>query len=77
SPLIAYLASDRSTAITGRVFNMWGGRVSVAEGWQAGPTEDKGARWTVDELEYVVPALEAQAARNADTWGVRPEPSVL
>ncbi|WGX96082.1 SDR family oxidoreductase [Nocardioides sp. L-11A] len=73
SPLIAFLASSRSAGITGRVFNVWGGRVSVAEGWAAGPGEDKGARWTVDELTYSLPAFVSDAAPNADTWGVRPE----
>ena len=76
SPLVAYLGSSRSARITGRVFNVWGGRVSVAEGWVAGPGEDQGGRWTVDELEMALPALVEQAAPNADTWGVRTESSL-
>ncbi|ABL83617.1 MULTISPECIES: SDR family oxidoreductase [unclassified Nocardioides] len=76
SPLVVYLGSSRSARITGRVFNVWGGRVSVAEGWVAGPGEDQGGRWTVDELEVVLPTLVGQAASNADTWGVRTESSL-
>jgi hypothetical protein len=46
--------------------------ISVAEGWQAGPGIDKGARWTVEELDDVLPGLVAKAAPNADQRGIRP-----
>ena len=73
SPLVVYLGSSRSRGITGRVFNVWGGRISVADGWVAGPTEEQGARWTVDELDLVVPSLVDRAPANANFWGERPE----
>lgn len=75
APLVVWLGSTESAGITGRVFNVWGGRISVAEGWSAGPTADKGARWETAELGAVVPALVAEAAPNADMWGVRPAPA--
>jgi hypothetical protein len=72
APLVAWLGSPESRAITGRVFNVKGGYVSVAEGWVAGPAEDKGSRWEPGELGEVIPRLVAAARRNADTSGSVP-----
>ena len=56
----------------GRVFNVRGGEVSVAEGWVAGPGEDKGARWDPNELGEVIPRIAAEARRNSDMRGRTP-----
>src|SRR3954447_5659627 len=72
APLVAWLASPESRGITGRVFNVKGGYVSVAEGWVAGPAEDKGAKWEPEELGEVIPRLVAGARRNSDTSGTTP-----
>jgi NAD(P)-dependent dehydrogenase (short-subunit alcohol dehydrogenase family) len=72
APLVVWLGSADSRGITGRVFNVKGGYVSVAEGWVAGPAEDKGARWEPGELGEVVPRLVAQARRNSNTLGQTP-----
>src|SRR6185437_16576668 len=37
SPLVAWLASAESRDVTGRVFNVRGGSITVAEPWHAGP----------------------------------------
>jgi hypothetical protein len=66
APLAAWLASPLSAGITGRVFNVHGGRISVLEGWQEGPTVDKGSRWDPAELTDVLPGLVEQAALNRD-----------
>jgi NAD(P)-dependent dehydrogenase (short-subunit alcohol dehydrogenase family) len=44
APLVAWLASTDSKGITGQVFEIAGGRVSVAEGWREGPVLDRGAK---------------------------------
>ncbi|MEA3077635.1 MAG: hypothetical protein QOF60_2543 [Actinomycetota bacterium] len=62
APLVVWLASDQSKEITGRVFLVSGGRIAVAEGWNPGPSEDKGDRWDPAELGDIVPKLVAQAA---------------
>lgn len=72
SPLVAWLAGAASSDVTGRVFNVSGGAISVAEGWSAGPETDKGSRWTARELDHAVPALLSRAAPNADIFGIRP-----
>jgi NAD(P)-dependent dehydrogenase (short-subunit alcohol dehydrogenase family) len=66
APLVTWLASAHSKAVTGRVFNVSGGRISVLEGWHEGPTVDKHDRWDPAELTDVVPDLVAQAAPNVD-----------
>ena len=72
SPLVVWLGSTESRGITGRVFNVAGGRISVAEGWAAGPGADKGDRWEPAELGSVIPDLVAEAAPNAGMGGQRP-----
>jgi NAD(P)-dependent dehydrogenase (short-subunit alcohol dehydrogenase family) len=71
SPLVVWLASSGSREVTGRVFSVWGGRVSVVEGWVNGPTVERGGRWDPNELAEVIPGLVAQAAANADMRGQR------
>ncbi len=45
APLVAWLVSAQSKDVTGQVFELLGGRISLALGWTDGPSEDKGARW--------------------------------
>lgn len=74
SPLVAWLGSEASADVTGRVFNVRGGHISVAEGWTAGPSADCGGRWDAAELTDVVPKLVAQARGPVGTDG-RPRPA--
>jgi NAD(P)-dependent dehydrogenase (short-subunit alcohol dehydrogenase family) len=55
--------------VTGRVFNIRGGHISVAEGWIAGPSAEKDGRWDAAELTDVVPKLVAQARGPVGTDG--------
>jgi hypothetical protein len=71
APLVVWLGSSESADITGRVFNVLGGEISVAEGWVAGPGADKNDRWDPTELGKVVPDLVAKAAPNANMGGKR------
>ncbi len=38
APIITWLASEESSAVTGRVFDVSGMRLGVSEGWHIGPT---------------------------------------
>ncbi len=69
SPLAVWLGSPLSKEVTGRVFHVVGGKIDVVEGWHAGPTIDKGARWDAEELNSVIPDLVAKARPNADMSG--------
>jgi NAD(P)-dependent dehydrogenase (short-subunit alcohol dehydrogenase family) len=71
APLVVWLGSPESKEITGRVFNVAGGRINVAEGWNAGPAVDKGDRWDPAELGKVIPDLVASAAENVAMTGER------
>ena len=71
--LVAWLASPRSGGITGRVFNVGGGHVSVVNGWHTGPAADRAQPWTFGDLDAVVPGLVAQAAPRPDLLGYYPD----
>jgi NAD(P)-dependent dehydrogenase (short-subunit alcohol dehydrogenase family) len=69
APIVVWLGSRESADITGRVFNVRGGRISVAEGWHAGPLSERDRRWDPAELGDVIHALVADAQPNADMRG--------
>ena len=69
SPLVVWLGSAESAHVTGRVFEIEGGSVSVADGWQHGPSRDKGARWEPAELGPVIDELIAAAPVPAPVYG--------
>jgi NAD(P)-dependent dehydrogenase (short-subunit alcohol dehydrogenase family) len=73
SPLVVWLGSDASRGVTGRIFNVHGGYISVAEGWRAGPSVNKKARWDPAELSGVMPDLVAKAGPTTDITGTVPE----
>ncbi len=69
SPLVAWLASTQSAQVTGRMFEVEGGKVGIATGWQHGPTVDKGDRWDPAELGPVIERLLADAPTAAPVYG--------
>lgn len=69
SPLVAWLASTRSAHVSGRMFEVEGGKVGIATGWQHGPTADKGDRWDAAELGEVIDDLLARAPAPAPVYG--------
>ena len=69
SPLVAWLVSPLSAHVTGRVFEVEGGKVGLATGYQHGPTVDKGDRWEASELTGVVDDLLAQAPVPVPVYG--------
>ena len=71
SPLVVWLGSSESADVTGRVFEVEGGSISVADGWQHGPALDKGARWDPAEVGSVVHKLLAQAPEPAPVYGAQ------
>jgi NAD(P)-dependent dehydrogenase (short-subunit alcohol dehydrogenase family) len=69
SPLVAWLASSEAKDVTGRVFNVRGGSITVAEPWHAGPGADKGDRWDPAELGPVVRDMLSKAAPRVGPFG--------
>jgi NAD(P)-dependent dehydrogenase (short-subunit alcohol dehydrogenase family) len=75
SPLVVWLGSAESAHVTGRVFEIEGGAVSVADGWRHGPSRDKGARWEPAELGPVIDELIAAAPPPAPVYGAGGRPA--
>jgi NAD(P)-dependent dehydrogenase (short-subunit alcohol dehydrogenase family) len=69
SPLVVWLGSAESKDVTGRVFEVEGGLVSVADGWRHGPSRNKGARWAPGELGPVVATLLAESPSPEPVYG--------
>jgi NAD(P)-dependent dehydrogenase (short-subunit alcohol dehydrogenase family) len=69
SPLVVWLGSAESRGVTGRVFEVAGGRISIADGWREGPAVDRGARWEPDEVGAAVHELLAKAQPPQKVYG--------
>jgi NAD(P)-dependent dehydrogenase (short-subunit alcohol dehydrogenase family) len=69
SPLVVWLGSAESRDVTGKVFEVEGGKIRVAEGWAHGPQIDKGARWDPAELGPVVSDLLADSRPPVPVYG--------
>jgi len=69
SPLVVWLGSVESRDITGKVFEVEGGLIRVAEGWAHGPQVDKGARWDPAELGPVVADLLGKSRPPVPVYG--------
>jgi NAD(P)-dependent dehydrogenase (short-subunit alcohol dehydrogenase family) len=69
SPLVVWLGSEESAHVTGRVFEVEGGKVSVAQAWRHGPAVDKGDRWDPAELGPVVKDLLERAPEPEPVYG--------
>ncbi len=69
SPLVAWLCSEDSADVSGRVFEVAGGKISVADGWRTGPEVDKGARWETSEIGAAVRGVLARAVPAQKVYG--------
>jgi NAD(P)-dependent dehydrogenase (short-subunit alcohol dehydrogenase family) len=69
SPLVAWLVSAQSRDVTGRVFEVSGGKISVADGWRTGPEIDKGARWDPAEIGAAVREVIGRGAAPQKVYG--------
>jgi NAD(P)-dependent dehydrogenase (short-subunit alcohol dehydrogenase family) len=68
SPLVVWLGSA-DCEVTGRAFEVQGGEISVADGWQHGAVFDKGERWDPAEIGAVVKDLLGAAPIPAPVYG--------
>lgn len=57
APLVVWLGSELSASVTGRVFEVEGGKISIADGWRSTKGVDKGARWQAEEISVVINEL--------------------
>ena len=69
APLVVWLGSPDSAGVTGRVFEVEAGKVSVADGWHHGRVIDKGGRWEPIEVGNAVLELLAEAPTPTPVYG--------
>ena len=70
SPLVVWLGSELCD-VTGRVFEVWGGHISVADGWQHGPAKDIGRRYEPREVGDAVHEVIAKAPPPGPVYGAQ------
>ncbi len=68
SPLVVWLGSH-ACEVSGRAFEIAGGELSIADGWQHGAPLDKHARWEPDEIGAAVADLIAGGPAPAAVYG--------
>lgn len=69
APLVAWLCSEESGDVTGRVFEVEGGKISVADGWRTGPAIDRGGRWDPADVGDAVREILAKAVAPQKVYG--------
>jgi NAD(P)-dependent dehydrogenase (short-subunit alcohol dehydrogenase family) len=69
SPLVVWLASESSGAVSGRVFEVEGGTIGVMDGWQFGPRATLERRWEPEEIGAAVADLIEEAPDPAPVYG--------
>jgi hypothetical protein len=55
--------------VTGCVFELEGGSIMIADGWNNGPRIDKGARWRPADVGAAVAELIAQRRPQKKVYG--------
>jgi NAD(P)-dependent dehydrogenase (short-subunit alcohol dehydrogenase family) len=70
SPLVVWLGSEDAGDVTGRVFEVEGGRICLADGWRRGPTVEREERWPVTEVGPAVRALLDKSVPPEPVYGV-------
>lgn len=69
SPLVVWLGSAASAEVTGRVFEVFGGSISLADGWRTGPAASKGSRWAPAEVGEAVRRVIAESKPPQKVYG--------
>jgi len=69
APLISWLCSKDSANVSGQIFELLGGKISLSLGWNDGPAFDKGTRWDASELGAKIEELVADRPRAKPVYG--------
>lgn len=75
APLVVWLASEASAGVTGLCFEIYGGKLSIADGWRGGAAHDKGARYDPGELGALIGALRDAAPAPEPVYGTQRGPA--
>lgn len=66
---VVWLGSPDSADVTGKVFELEGGRITIEDGWHLGPTVDAGQRWDPADVGGAVRKLLAEQRPPRPVWG--------
>jgi len=69
APLVVWLGSSQSSAVSGHIFELEGGRISIADGWRSTPGINKARRWDVNEVGDGVAQLIADGVPAQKVYG--------
>ncbi|CAB4695065.1 MAG: SDR family NAD(P)-dependent oxidoreductase [Actinobacteria bacterium] len=69
SPIVAWLASEESGDVTGRVIEIDGGKLTLESGWAHAATRDRGQRWAAPEVGSALRELIAEAPAPEPVYG--------
>jgi NAD(P)-dependent dehydrogenase (short-subunit alcohol dehydrogenase family) len=69
APTVVWLGSAASKDVTGCVFELEGGSIKIADGWNDGPRIDKGVRWEPADVGPAVAKLLAQRRPPKKVYG--------
>lgn len=69
APAVVWLGSEESAGVTGCVFELEGGRITIERGWDLGPTVEKGERWSPADIGPAVRQLLAERTPPRRVWG--------
>lgn len=70
--LVCWLAGDAAQDVTGQIFQVGGGHISVIDRWHIGPAVDRAGGWSLADLDAAIPDLVARAAPHPDVMGYYP-----
>ena len=69
APVVVWLGSPLSAHVTGCVFELEGGRITIEDGWDLGPTIEQQARWEPAAAGDAVDRLLAARKTPRKVWG--------
>ena len=69
APAVVWLGSAQSREVTGCVFELEGGRITIERGWDLGPTVEQDARWRAADVGAAVGKLLADRQPPRKVWG--------
>jgi NAD(P)-dependent dehydrogenase (short-subunit alcohol dehydrogenase family) len=69
APLVVWLCSKQSAHVSGKVFEVAGGQISIADGWRTGTVCDNRARWQPAALGAAIDELIAKARPPQKVYG--------
>lgn len=72
APLIVWLGSTAARGVTGRIFEVMGGRIGIANGWTRGPDAYQEGRWDPAELGPIIEELVRQTPDPEAIFAPRP-----